>query len=94
MLGHVVLWLLAIVGGLTVLAFAGLALSTWVFPEEESKEVKLATTPPAQIVNLRNIPGPYDEQPARPQVLQKTTMSITTTKYVDPNAKPPKEITS
>lgn len=80
--GTITLWGFAALG---ILAFIGLVMGAmdWV-AEKRKVPVGEAPKPPAQIVNLRNIPRADEPDLDRPQILQKTTMQITTTKYVGP----------
>lgn len=76
LLGTVLLWVFAIFGGvMAVLLIIG------VYAPDQAKVEP--PKPQPQIVNLRPVPKP---EPAEAQILQKTTMQITTTKYTDPNA--------
>lgn len=89
--GTVLLWAFAVLGMLVV---AG-AVWAWVSPNEEPTKVEASAQAPLQITNLRTLPQPEPTPDFnQPQVLQKTTMQITTTKYVDPNAAPPKELSA
>ncbi|HEY0237908.1 MAG TPA: hypothetical protein VGC37_04625 [Friedmanniella sp.] len=91
--GTICFWSLTCIGAIVVV---GLVIGgVQGFLEGAKEESVEPPRPPAQITNLRTIPEPAPKvDPNQPQVLQKTTMEITTTKYVDPNAKPPKEISA
>jgi len=82
--GSITLWAFAALG---VLAFIGIVIAGVEQAAEKRKPQGEAQKPPAQIVNLRNLPRPAEPNLDRPQILQKTTMQITTTKYVDPGKK-------
>jgi hypothetical protein len=83
-LGNVLLWAFAVFGFVTVCGLVGVAFEDRK-KELEAKEEGPKPAAPAQIVNLREIPRPATTQEDQPQILQKTTMQITTTKYTDPN---------
>ena len=78
-IGMTVVILLASIGALGVV-LAAIDLCSTPTPAVAAEAPK--TQP--QVTNLRLVPQPQPDQPA---VLQKTTMSITTTKYVDPTRK-------
>lgn len=91
--GTVCLWGLACIGAFVIVAFVIGAVRG----VQEAGDGKKAETlkPPVQIMNLRTIPRAEPmTDPYQPQVLQKTTLQVTTTKYVDPRAVPPKEISA
>jgi len=91
--GTIVLWVLAGVGLLAVIGI-GIAMVEDIKKKPEPPAVD-APKPPVQISNLRTLPRSDPESDTnQPRVLQKTTMQITTTKYVDPNAAPPKELSA
>ena len=80
--GAFCLWSFAIFG-----VFSAVCVVWTSFDAKKNKPEVELPKPPVQITNLRTIPRPEPEaDPDRPQILQKTTMQITTTKYVDPNA--------
>lgn len=85
--GSIVLWTFAIFGGV----MAALMIIGAYVPDQAKVEATDASTAPApaqvplQVTNLRTLPPP-DEAAEPAAVLQKTTMQITTTKYIDPNA--------
>lgn len=81
--GSITLWAFAALG---VLAFIGLIMAGVEHAAGKRKAPlgEAQKPPPAQIVNLRNLPRPAEPDLDRPQILQKTTMQVTTTKYVDP----------
>ena len=78
--GLVALWVFAIVGLLFTLGVVASCLTAQTTPKVEAPEPKAVP----QIVNLRPVPQPAEAGDLKqPAVLQKTTMQITTTKYVD-----------
>jgi len=88
--GHILLWFLAVCGAVFIVAIVVEAVTD----NGEKPEVQ-PPRPPVQITHLRTISQPAPKvDPNQAQVLQKTTMQITTTKYVDPSAVPPKELTA
>lgn len=97
--GTICLWGLAILGTVTFIGICIAAVNSFKEGVEEGRTGRNARLdpqkPPVQITNLRSIPQPAPKvDPNQAQVLQKTTLQITTTKYADPNAVPPKELTA
>ena len=91
--GTVVLWVLAGVGLLAVIGI-GIAIVEDIKKKPEASAAE-AAEPPVQITNLRTLPRSDPEVDTnQPRVLQNTTMQITTTKYIDPNASPPKQLSA
>lgn len=80
-IGHVLLWVFAIFGAMMVAVMVGIAC------ERENNKPEVKATPPMppqpQITNLRTVRQPAPA--VQPQMLTKTTMQITTTRYVDPS---------
>lgn len=84
-IGHVVVVVFALFGGLILVGL----MCDYFIPDKPAPAVEPAPPKPQpQVTNLRVVPPPVpegakDELP----ILQRTTMQITTTKYVDPTRK-------
>lgn len=76
-LAHVIVYIFAGFGALILVCMIAFGR------ESKDKEVEAKPTPQPQpqITNLRPVPQPAPVE--HPQVLSKTTMQITTTKYAD-----------